>query len=171
MMNCLRSVVVVVAVIVCSGLFSVAGSSAVAEVRISLPLPRLFIPAPPPLILIPGTYVYAAPDADADIVFYQGAWYRPYGGFWYVSHGYNGPWQTLSAERVPRALTGLPPNFRRVPPGYERMPYGHVERNWKTWEHERHWDNHEKKKRKRDNDDDHDRGHGRGRDRQDHRRD
>lgn len=162
-MDRLRSIVVVSAVFVCSCLLFAAGSFAGAEVNIRLPLPRLFLPAPPPLILIPGTYVYAVPDADADIVFYQGAWYRPHGGLWYIANGYNGPWRALGAERVPRVLIGLPPDFRRVHSSRERMPYGHVEKNWKTWEHERHWDDHKKKKRKHD-EDDHDRGHGRGRD-------
>ena len=170
-MNRSRSIVVLVAVLFCSAMLSAAGNTAGAEVNIRLPLPRLFLPAPPPLVLIPGTYAYAAPDADADIAFYQGAWYRPHGGLWYISNGYNGPWRTLSAERVPRVLVGLPPNFRRVPPGHERMPYGQVKKNWKTWEHERHWDDHGKKKGKRDNDDDRDRRHGRGHEQNHHDRD
>lgn len=169
MLNRFRSLAVLVAVLFCSGLLAVGGSSAKAGVNIRLPLPRLFLPVPPPLVLIPGTYAYAAPDAEADIVFYQGAWYRPHGGFWYIANGYNGPWRALSAERVPPVLIGLPPNFRRVPPGHERMPYGHVKKNWKTWEHERHWDDHDNKKRKHDNDDDHDRGHGRGRGEKNHK--
>lgn len=169
MLNHFRAIGVLVAVLFCSGLFSAAASPAGAEVNIRLPLPRLFLPLPPPLVLIPGTYAYTAPDVDADIVFYQGAWYRPHGGFWYFSSGYNGPWRVLSAERVPRVLIGLPPNFRRVPPGHERMPYGHVKQNWKTWEHERHWDGNDKKNRKRGKDDDHDRGPGRGRDKKKHK--
>lgn len=169
MVNRFGSIVVFVAVLFCSGLFSAAGSSAGAEVTIRIPLPRLFLPLPPPLFLIPGTYVYAAPDVDADIVFYQGAWYRPHGGFWYFSREYNGPWRALSAERVPGVLIGLPPNFRRAPPGHERMPYGQVKQNWKTWEHERHWDDHGKKKRKHDKDDDRDRGRGKGRDKKNHK--
>lgn len=169
MMNRFGSIVVFVAVLFCSGLFSAADSSAGAEVTIRIPLPRLFLPLPPPLVLIPGTYVYAAPDVDADIVFYQGAWYRPHGGLWYFSREYNGPWRALSAERVPGVLIGLPPNFRRAPPGHERMPYGQVKQNWKTWEHERHWDDHGKKKRKHDKDDDRDRGRGKGRDKKNHK--
>jgi len=162
-MNRFRSIVALVAVLFCSCLLFAAAGPVGAEVRIRLPLPRLFLPLPPPLVLIPGTYAYVAPDVDADIVFYQGAWYRPHGGLWYIANGYNGPWQTLSVERVPRVLIGLPPNFRRVPPGHERMPYEHVNKNWKTWEHERHWDDRDKKKRKHAKDDEHDRGHGRGR--------
>jgi hypothetical protein len=171
MMNRFWNTVVFAAVLFGSILFFVAGGSASAEVNVRLPLPRLFFPVPPPLVLIPGTYVYTAPDADADIIFYQGAWYRPHGGLWYMSNGHNGPWRALSPERVPRPLIGLPPNVRRVPPGQERMPYGHVERNWRRWERERHWDAHDKKKRKQDRDDDHDRGHGRGHGEKDHRSD
>jgi hypothetical protein len=155
-----RSIAVFVAVLFCSGLFSAVGSFAGVEVNIHLPLPKLFLPMPPPLVVVPGTYVYAAPDADADIAFYQGAWYRPHDGVWYIANGYNGPWRAMSPERVPRVLAGLPPNFRRVPPGHERMPYGHVQKNWKTWEHEQHWDDRGNKKGKHGNGGEHDHGHG-----------
>ncbi len=168
MVSRLTSRVVVAAFLLCVGLLSAFVGPAGAGIRLPLPpLPRLFLPAPPPLVPIPGTYVYTAPDAEADIVFYQGAWYRPHGGHWYRANGYNGPWSALSVERVPRALTGLPPNFRRVPPGHERMPYEHVNKNWKSWERERHWDKHDKRDRRHD-DDDRGRGHGRGHDRNDH---
>jgi len=162
------SMITAAAVLACSGLLFAAGNSAGSEVTIRLPLPRLFLPAPPPLVPIPGTYAYTAPDAEADIVYYQGAWYRPHSGGWYMANGYNGPWRALSPDRVPGFFNGLPPNFRRVSAGHERMPYGHVEKNWKTWEHERHWDDHGKKKGKKSKDGD-DRGHGRGRDKKNHR--
>ncbi len=169
-MNRFRSFAVFAAVLFCSGLFSAAASSAGVEINIQLPpLPRLFLPAPPPLVPIPGTYAYVAPDAEADIVFYQGAWYRPHGGGWYIANGYNGPWRVLNNERVPRVLVGLPPNVRRVPPGHERIPYGHVQKNWKTWEHDRHWDDRGKHKGKHHENDEHDRGHGRGHEENHHR--
>ena len=169
MLKRFKSMAVLVVVLFCSGLFCTTVFAG-AEVNIrsevvnnGLPLPRLFFPVPPPLAVIPGTYVYTAPDAAADIIFYQGAWYRPHGGLWFMASGYNGPWRTLSAERVPRALVGLPPNVRRVPPGHERMAFGHVERNWRRWEREQHWGSPDKKDKKLDNDDDHGRRHGRDR--------
>ncbi len=117
-------------------------SSAGVNLSVTIPLPGLVFTAPPAMVAIPGTYAYFAPDVEADIFFYHGYWYRPYGGRWYVSAGFNGPWGYIGVNRVPHALIDLPPSYRRVPPGYERVPYGMVSRNWQTWERERYWDNH-----------------------------
>jgi hypothetical protein len=35
------------------------------------------VPAPPPMVVIPGTYVYAVPDAGVNMLFYHGYWWRP----------------------------------------------------------------------------------------------
>jgi hypothetical protein len=122
------------------GLFTPATSNAEVNVNVSIPLPGLVIPAPPALIVIPGTYVYYPPDVQADIFFYHGYWYRPYRGGWYIGNGYNGPWRTVGRGRVPHALINVPPTYRRIPPGHERMSHDMVQRNWRTWEKERHWD-------------------------------
>lgn len=151
------------------GLLSPLTSNAGVNVSISVPLPGLVISAPPAMVVIPGSYVYYPPQVDVDIFFYRGYWYRPFRGGWYIANGYNGPWRTIGAGRVPRAVIGVPPHFRRVSSGYERMPYGTVRGNWHTWERERYWDRHE---RARGYGEDHDRGkhegqsgrgHGRGR--------
>jgi hypothetical protein len=115
-------------------------AAAGVAVEVKIPLPRLVINTPPVLVVIPGTYVYAAPDIEADLIFYQGFWYRPYGGHWYRSDDYNGRWVAVSAQAVPVPLTRLPPDWKRVPPGHERMPYGHVKKNWQGWEREKHWE-------------------------------
>jgi hypothetical protein len=104
------------------------------------PLPPLLIPAPPPVVLIPGTYAYFAPDVDADLIFIGGFWYRPYEGGWYRSSYYSGPWRFISSRNVPRVLIDLRPGFRNVPPGHQRIPHGQLKKKWKTWERERHWD-------------------------------
>lgn len=115
---------------------------AVAEVdvhvNIGVPLPEVVIEAPPALVVIPGTYIYVAPDIDADIVFYQDYWYRPYRGVWYISTGYNGPWRAV--RRAPPAVLNLPPNYRRSVYNHERVPYGHVKQNWRNWERDRYWE-------------------------------
>lgn len=51
------------------------------DIRISFSLPPL-IPflAPPPLVVLPETEVYVAPDCDQDLFFYGGWWWRPWGG-------------------------------------------------------------------------------------------
>ncbi len=129
------------------GVFSVsmiltftAPATSNAEVNISINLPGLFIPAPPPMVVIPGTYVYYPPDVSVDIFFYQGYWYRPYEGRWFTASGYNGPWRAVGPRYVPRALISVPPDYRRIPLEHERMPHDMVRRNWRAWEKERHWD-------------------------------
>ena len=104
------------------------------------PLPPLFIPAPPSVVLIPGTYAYFAPDVDGDLLFSGGHWYRPYGGRWYVSDHYKGPWNFVAPRNVPAALMNLPHGYRSLSPGRERIPYGQLHNNWKTWERKKHWD-------------------------------
>ncbi len=134
-------------------LFTPVQGTAEVNVSITVPLPGLVIPAPPPMIVVPGTYVYYPPSVGVDIFFYHGYWYRPYRGGWYIANGYNGPWRTVGPNRVPHALYDVPRDYRRMPPVHERVPYEVVRKNWRGWEKERHWDNG---------------GHGRG-DRGEHR--
>ena len=61
------------------------------NVSIGLPPPIIF-GAPPMLIVLPETYVYVAPDVDADIFFYDGWWWRPWEGRWYRSAYYDSGW-------------------------------------------------------------------------------
>jgi hypothetical protein len=125
-------------------LFPQAGSAGInVNVGINVPLPAFEFHAPPPVVVIPGTYVYTVPDVDVDIVFYQGYWYRPHGDRWFRSASYNGPWRHLGHDRVPGALYSLPPDYRHVPPGHQRIPYGQMKKNWKNWERDRHWHKHE----------------------------
>jgi hypothetical protein len=105
--------------------------------------PAYVVPAPPPVVPIPGTYVYYAPGLAVDILFYHGNWYRPYGGYWYRSRSYNGPWAYLTPTRVPQVLVMLPPDYRSVPRGYRHISYEDLYRNWGRWERERYWDRHE----------------------------
>lgn len=143
-----------------------------AEVNLNIGInagpPAYVIPAPPPVVVIPGTYVYYAPGLKVDILFYHGYWYRPHGSHWYRARSHNGPWSFVSPGRVPRPLVALPHDYRHVQ-GREHIPYGQLKKNWKRWEQERHWDarpdrphgppgpNHGREGR----DGDRDRGHGR----------
>jgi hypothetical protein len=121
-----------------------AGSEAGVSVGIGINIPAYRFAAPPQLVVIPGTYAYFAPDADVDVVFYRGFWYRPYEGRWYRARGYNGPWAYLATTRVPRVLIELPPDYRHVYAGYERIHYRDFHKNWKRWERDRHWDRDER---------------------------
>jgi hypothetical protein len=108
------------------------------NVGINVPLPPFVIPAPPPVVVIPNSYVYYVPDVDVDILFYHGYWYRPYQGQWFRARSYNGPWAHLPPHRVPPALVSLPPNWH-MPPGHQRIPHGQLKKNWNRWERERYW--------------------------------
>jgi len=109
------------------------------NVGVSVGLPVFTFPAPPQLAVIPGTYAYYVPGVDMDILFYGGRWYRPYGGRWYWARGYNGPWVVAGRGFVPAPLYRLPRDYRHYPV-YHRIPYYDLNRNWRTWERDRHWD-------------------------------
>jgi hypothetical protein len=121
-----------------SSLFIPMAGNAEVNVSVSVPLPRLVIPAPPALVVLPGSYVYYPPDVDMDIFFFHGFWYRPHRGGWFIANGYNGPWRAIRSGRVPRAVFGIQPGFRGIS-RYERLPYDQVNRNWRTWERDRRW--------------------------------
>ena len=138
----LKRMVIALGIVVLPGMLFAPGGTEMAAawvgISVNIGLPPLVFPAPPPVVVIPGTYVYAVPDIDVGLFFYPGYWYRPYGGAWYWASSYNGPWVVVDISRVPRVLVSLPPGSWRVPPGYHRIPHTEMRENWKRWEHERH---------------------------------
>ncbi len=110
------------------------------DINISIGTPPPVVVARPPVMaVIPGTYVYIAPDISVEILFYHGHWYRAHNGHWFNAASYNGPWVYVASSKVPRAILTLPPGHRRLPPGHQRIPYEHVKSNWERWEREKHW--------------------------------
>ncbi len=139
-----------------AALISMAGSAnqLLAQPRVSIGvnvqiplLPQIVLPAPPSLVVVPGTNVYVAPDVQGDFVFYQGLWWRPYEGYWYSAPSYRGPWEYVDPEEVPRSVYDLPPNFRSTYRQYHRLNHQEVERNWRRWEREHHWDRDDRRHR------------------------
>ncbi|MCL5022434.1 MAG: hypothetical protein M1497_03545 [Nitrospirae bacterium] len=126
--------------LILTGLSARSSAGVHVNIGINIPLPALVLPAPPSVVVIPGSYVYYAPDTDVDILFYHGYWYRPYEGGWYRARSYNGRWAYLPSSGVPRALMGLPHDYRGMSHGGRRIAYGQLTRNWKRWERERYWD-------------------------------
>ena len=124
-------------------------SAAGVNVNIMVP-PPLVITAPPPVVEIPGTYVYRAPDVDVDILFYHGYWWRPYEGRWYRSSRYDRDWRYFPHEMVPRAVRELPPDYRHYSPSNGRIQQEDLRRNWKRWETEKHWDKHGQKEERKE---------------------
>ena len=49
------------------------------HIGVGLPLPIVFA-APPRLVVVPETHVYAVPDIPMDLFFYGGWWWRPWQG-------------------------------------------------------------------------------------------
>ncbi|HTF99544.1 MAG TPA: hypothetical protein VK654_03025 [Nitrospirota bacterium] len=150
-----KRLILVLGISLLTAAFVPAYARAEVNVSVTVPLPGLVIPAPPPMLVIPGTYVYYPPDVGVEIFFYRGYWYRPHGGGWYIASGYNGPWRTIGMGRVPRPLLHLPAHYRSLPPRHDRIPHADMRRNWRSWEHDRRWD-------ERRHEDRGDRGRGEG---------
>ena len=120
--------------------FSTSPAKAEVNINIGIGLPKIAVVAPPAVVVIPGTYVYIAPDLDEDLFFYRGHWWRSHGRKWYRADDFGGPWIIISFDKTPRALRSLPVRYRDLPPGLERMPPGHVKKHWKEWEEKKHWE-------------------------------
>ena len=132
-----------------------------AEVNVGVKLPPIGFAAPPYVVVIPGTYVYMVPDIDVDVLFFHGYWWRPYQGRWYRSRDYKGSWRYVAPAGIPRGLRALPQDYRhRLAPGHERIPHGDVQKNWRKWEKEKHWERQGKQDRGEQRSDQDSRGHG-----------
>jgi len=121
---------------------------AALDIHVSIPLPPLIVfAAPPEVVVLPETNVYAVPDLDVDIFFYSGWWWRPWEGRWYRSRNYNSGWGYY--RNVPSFYRGIPSGWRddyreRRWKGkqwdHQRIPHEQVQRNWRNWEKSRHWE-------------------------------
>ena len=114
--------------------------------NVPLPPPIVF-PAPPQVVVIPETYVYAALDVDADLFFYGGWWYRPWEGRWYRSRQHDHGW--VHYPQAPKFYKNVPPGWRKEYregrwKGHEwehhRVSHRDVEKNWRGWEQQKHWE-------------------------------
>ncbi len=117
------------------------------NVHIGIPLPPpVILPLPPPLIPLPETNVYVAPDAKEEIFFHRGWWWRPWNGRWYRSRHYNSGW---APHRAPAFYSRVPStwrddyrkhHWRGHSWNYQHVPHQQVQKNWRTWEKNRHWE-------------------------------
>jgi len=124
-----------------------AAAQVSVHVGVGIPLPPpLVLPAPPQVIVLPGTYAYVAPDVSDDLYFVDGWWWRPWQGRWYRSHYYDRGWAHYSS--VPSFYVNINHGWRdeyrnRLWHGqqwdYERIPHDRVEKNWKSWKTNDHW--------------------------------
>jgi len=75
----------------------------------NLPPPILFA-APPNVVVLPGTDVYAVPDVAEEIFFQGGWWWRPWGGHWYRSKYHDHGWAYY--RNSPSWYRGIPHDWR-----------------------------------------------------------
>ena len=123
-------------------------TTAGVDVGISISLPPLIVfAAPPVMVVIPETYVYAVPDVNEDIYFYNGWWWRPWEGRWYRSRHYDSGWTYY--QSVPSFYAGIPTSWRNNYRdhrweghqwNYQRIPHQQMQQNWNNWEKSRHWE-------------------------------
>lgn len=116
-------------------------------IGISLP-PAIAFQAPPAVVVLPDTSdVYAVPDIDADMFFWNGWWWRLWEGHWYRSHYYDRGWGYYN--RVPSFYSSVDPGWRGYYRdhnwhghrwNYERIPDRQLQQNWKSWHNNRHWE-------------------------------
>lgn len=111
------------------------------NVSIGLSLPPLVFPAPPDVVVVPSgpSYVYMVPGTPG-LYFYNDVWYRFHEDRWYRSNIYAGPWAYVAPSFVPRVIVNVPPDYYRyLPRGYHRIHYGDFRRDWRRWDHQKHW--------------------------------
>ncbi|HNY50570.1 MAG TPA: hypothetical protein PLV50_07125 [Smithella sp.] len=125
-----------------------ASAMAGVSVHFNIPLPPpLIFPAPPELVVIPETDVYAVPNLQEEIFFYGGWWWRPWDGRWYRSRYHDRGWTYY--PHTPYFHKSIPPQWRndyrdRHWKGYRweprPIPQRELQRNWEGWKRDRRWE-------------------------------
>ena len=128
--------------------FAPVSAMAEVSVHIDIPLPPpIIFPAPPEMVVIPETDVYAVPDVQEEIFFYGGWWWRPWEGRWYRSHYYDRGWGYY--QHVPFFYRNFHPGWRDDYRNhrwkghqwdYQRIPHRELQHNWQGWQRDRHWE-------------------------------
>lgn len=118
------------------------------DVHINAPLPpAIAFPAPPALVVIPDTYVYAVPDIKEEIFFCNGWWWRSWEGRWYRSRNYDRGW--VHYRETPSFYSKIPPrwrddyrnhNWKGYHWNHQKVSPRQLEQNWKDWEKHRYWE-------------------------------
>jgi len=82
------------------------------------------IGSPPPLVVVPGTPVYYAPNTPYNYFAYNGRFYVYQNQVWLSARFHNGPWTVIALERVPRPVLGVPVRYYNAPPGHWKKKQG-----------------------------------------------
>src|ERR1700690_215002 len=118
------------------------------NINIGIPLPPpIVFAAPPEVIAMPETPdVYADPDVDADLYFWDGFWWRLWEGRWYRSAYYDRDW--VYYDNVPSFYFNVDRHWRDYYRNhswyghqwnYKRVPYQQLQANWRDWHTNKSW--------------------------------
>jgi hypothetical protein len=88
------------------------------------PPPPMVFPAPPQLVIIPGSPVYYAPSASVNFFFHSGRYYTFHDGAWFFATKHNGPWAFIKPAHVPAPVLGVPVAYYKIPPGHAKKMGG-----------------------------------------------
>jgi hypothetical protein len=115
-----------------------------AQVRVDI---GVNLPSPPSLVVVPGTPVYTAVHAPANVFMYGHQYWVFTSNGWHVGPNWNGPWASVEPAYVPVPVLRVPVRYYAVPPaqwrGWKRdaPPHwdAHYGREWHEAAHERDW--------------------------------
>jgi len=131
-------------------LVSVFPVTAMADVNvgIGISLPPIVFGGPVEVVALPDTAgVYVVPTISVDLFFWNGWWWRPYGGGWYRSRYYDHGWGYY--RYVPSFYYDVDPHWRGYysnrhwngrPWNYQPVPHSQLQSNWSRWQKDRYWE-------------------------------
>src|SRR2546425_6231524 len=99
----------------CLAVASLIASPAEAQVHVDI---GINLPGPPALVVVPGTPVYYAPRAPANVFFYAHQYWVFGDAGWYVGPTWSGPWAVVEPGYVPAPILGVPVQYYPAPPGH-----------------------------------------------------
>ena len=95
----------------------------------------------PPLVVIPGTYIYVVPNGKSGLFYYDGFWYRQHKDKWFRSPRYYGRhWTGMRDADMPKEMLSVPPDYRDRIQGREHLRYRDVRHNWSKWKDAHKWE-------------------------------
>ena len=107
-----------------AGVMLLSGASVGAqEVTINIglgatPMPPIVVTPGPQFVVVPGTAVAYAPEAPANLFFYQGRYYTLANHVWSTAPAYSGPWVVIQVGQMPSPILAVPVEYYKIPPGH-----------------------------------------------------
>jgi hypothetical protein len=74
--------------------------------------------SPPPVVVVPHSPVYMAPNLPHNYFVYHRHYYLFHEGAWFSAARYDGPWTVIALERVPRPVLAVPVDYYNRPSGH-----------------------------------------------------